>query len=248
MVSQQLVEQWRVRLAAWQQRLNEGRPRPWLARAYVRVLKFLLAQYGAGGDWSEPARTNLAEHVADAEAPRDRSAMRFEAVSPQLSGKPPRSAGDIRSVLEVVKTKVPQAEQGPLAGGLHSDDPIVVAAYYHPGVAAQLKEQLKAAGIESRSKRFRRQTQVSVRAADLERAKPIAAWHAADGRDSSAWRVQYSQWVAIICGVLGILLGFVVAALSFGANDFVPAGFVFGLVFGVLLSCTGFVVGVILDG
>jgi hypothetical protein len=53
-VSHQLIDQWRVRLADWQRRLDEGRPRPWLARAYVRVLSYLLAQYGRASEDEEP--------------------------------------------------------------------------------------------------------------------------------------------------------------------------------------------------
>lgn len=247
MASQRLVEEWRGRLAAWQERLEEGRPRPWLARAYVRVLKFLLAQYGAGGDETRPIATRLSESVANADTPHDRSAMRFEAVTPELACKPPRSREDIRSVLEAVRAKVPHVEQGPLADGLHPDDPLVVVAFYHPGLAAGLREQLKAEGIETQSKRFRRQTQVLVRAADLERAKPIVASHAAVARDSSQWRVQYTELISSLGALLGILLGFVVAAVCVNASDRVPAGFAFAAAFAFLLYVAGLAVGAIVD-
>lgn len=62
MVSHQLVEQWRARLAIWQQRLNEGRQRPWLARAYVRVLSYLLAQYSPAADAERPLE--MTDHVS----------------------------------------------------------------------------------------------------------------------------------------------------------------------------------------
>jgi hypothetical protein len=246
MVSQQLVEQWRVRLAAWQQRLDEDRPRPWLARAYVRVLKFLLAQYSAGDDETNRIATRLSESVADAAAPRDRSAMRFEAVSPELAGKPPRSREDIRSALESVKAKVPQVEQGPLADGLQPDDPIVVAVFYHPRLASGLRAQLKAEGIESRSKLFRRQTQVVVRAGDHERARPIVASHAAVARDRLRPPVQYARLFLSFGAVVGAMLGGV-AAIVLGAPN-IPSVIALALLFAFPLSLVGLVVGTIVDG
>ncbi|HEV3344207.1 MAG TPA: hypothetical protein VG125_27775, partial [Pirellulales bacterium] len=147
MVSHQLVEQWRVRLAAWQQRLDEGRPRPWLARAYVRVLSYLLSQYTAQADSEPPLETIETAQPLDADLTPARSAMKLQVAAPDLSGKAPRTATTIRSVLETVQENVPQAQQGPLIGGLRPDDPIMVTAFYSLVEISRLLRMLEAEGI-----------------------------------------------------------------------------------------------------
>ncbi|HET6880651.1 MAG TPA: hypothetical protein VFI31_10880 [Pirellulales bacterium] len=250
MVSQQLVDQWRVRLAAWQQRLDEGRPRPWLARAYVRVLSFLLAQYAPTSDATEPASTPVSGTDEKFQSNPDRSAMRFEAATPELAGKPPRSRDEIRSVLEAVKAKVPHVEQGPLADGLHPDDPIVVAAFYREGLALWLEEVLETKRIEARLKRFRRQTEVIVRAGDLEGTKPIVAALAAAVKDSSRDAVQHTKLFAPLGTALGVIVGIGTAAII--GNPDIVAIFLLSIVFGVycgaILGLVGLILGTIVDG
>lgn len=207
MVSPELVEQWRVRLAEWQERLALGRPRPWLANAYVRVLSFLLKQYTSGDHPAPPPA------AADA-PPSDRPAMPLIVAADDVSGKPPRGGGDIRSVLEALKANSPPAEPGPLAAGLSADDPIVVASFYHPGLAAGLEHDLLAAGIGARRQRFRRQTQVVVRAGDLEHARRVVAAQAKFGRDSIRFRRQYAFIFSKVGGRLGAVFGLIVGAFA----------------------------------
>jgi hypothetical protein len=195
MVSQQLVEQWRARLAFWQQRLDEGRSRPWLARAYVRVLSFLLAQYASHSDASL-GRTESGA-LAEAMPKLDQPTRKLVSATPDFSGKPPRSREDIRLVLEAVKAQVPHVEQGPLADGLKPDDPIVVAAFYSPIEVERLLKMFGPEHIGWQIQRFRRQVQIAVRMADLEQARPIVARHAVDAHDSARWRfkaVTHSSW------------------------------------------------------
>lgn len=247
MVSQQLAQHWRIRLAEWQQRLEQGRPRPWLARAYVRVLSFLLKQY-AGDSSSEP----LAERTDEDPFEVDRSPMHFFAAGPDDQGKPPRSGESIRSVLEAVKAKVPQVEHGPLAGGLHADDPIVLASFYRRGLAAGLVQDLQKEGIDAQSAFFRRQSQVIVRAGDLQRAKPIVAMHASFARDSSRWRRQRAGTFVSVGALSGTLLGAITAVVLTAAMGDLPvfllSAFFFSALFGPLLALVGFFVGTIVDG
>lgn len=248
MVSQQLFEQWRVRLAEWQQRLDQGRPRPWLARAYVRVLSFLLKQYVPCESTPEP----LAAHANDDRLDRNRSAMRFLAATPDIAGKPPRSRDDIRSVLEAVKAKAPRVEPGPLTSGLGTADPIVMASFYHPGLAAGVRQDLQAAGIAAELKSFRRQTQVIVRAGDLERASAMVATHPAFRRDSSRSRVQYAALFASVGATLGVLLGTITAVTVTAAMSDPPmlllSAFALSGLFGLPFALVGLVVGTIVDG
>lgn len=211
MVSPELVEQWRVRLAEWQERLALGRPRPWLANAYGRVLSFLLKQYTSGDHPAPPPAPPPA--AADA-PPSYRPAMPLIVAAGDVSGKPPRGGDDIRSVLKAVKANSPQVEPGPLAAGLPADDPIVVASFYHPGLAASLEHDLLAAGINARRQRFRRQTQVVVRAGDLEHARRVVAAQAKFGRDSIRFRRQYAFVFSKAGGKLGAAVGLFVGAFA----------------------------------
>ena len=245
MVSQQLVEQWRTRLAAWQQRLDEGRPQPWLARAYVRVLSYLLAQYAGQADdqvsqeFDEPARS-----------------AEVTAVALEPSGKPARTGQEIRSVLESVARRVPSVTQGPYVDGLRPDDPIVVAAYYSARLASDLREILHREGIESQAKPFRRQTQIIVKVSDLERAKPIAASHAKESCDSSLLRRQFDEEWSRKGSLTGLCIAAPIAfaasmALVVAGNDsdkdgLACAAFVISYVCFVLLTLLGWVIGLLI--
>lgn len=249
MVSQQLVEQWRFRLAEWQQRLDQGRPRPWLARAYVRVLSFLLKQYMPDENATAPTTARTSEDTFE----RDHSAMPLVVAAPEISGKPPRSRDAIRSVLEAVKAKAPHVERGPLTGGLQADDPIVVAAFYHPGLAVGLKQNLQTAGIEAQRKRFRRQTQIIIRAGDLERAGPIVAAHARVCRDSSRSRKPYTTLFSSAGGLAGAVLGsatgmIVVGCMAGDAGRALLVALAVTVVLAPALWFIGLVIGTIADG
>jgi hypothetical protein len=246
MVSQQLVEQWRVRLAAWQQRLDEGRPRPWLARAYVRVLSYLLAQYSGQAEIEPPPEP--VERAPPAE--------RATTLATDLAGKPARTSDEIRSVLESVTRKVPRVAPGPYLDGLPLDDTIVVAAYYSAQLTADLRALLARAGIESRSKWFRRQTHVIVRAGDLERAKAIAASHAKNSWDSSLLRRHFDRTWMRRGGGIGLCVGMIVAisvtmAVKVNCNtlsdaELMCAGFIITYSCIVCFTLLGSVIGLLL--
>lgn len=217
MVSQHLVEQWRTRLADWQRRLDEDRPRPWLARAYVRVLSFLLAQYGTAG--AGRAETAQADTVKDSEAADGSSRMKFSVRVAELAGKPPKSGTQIRSVLEAVQANVPHPAEGPRIAGALPGDPIVVAAFYNLREVGRLVRTLEAEGIEWRTQSFRRQLQVVVRMSDLDRAKPIVARHAVDAHDSKASaasgaRIGFRVGLCLTIVLLPLLVAFMIASGS----------------------------------
>ncbi|HWB09833.1 MAG TPA: hypothetical protein VG826_11425 [Pirellulales bacterium] len=211
MVSHQLVEQWRVRLVAWQDRLDEGRPRPWLARAYLRVLSYLLAQYAPAADAEAPADKTKPASQADAHPAFKPSAMIFGVAAADLSGKAPRTQREIRSVLHAVHTSVPRAEEGPLVAGLRPDDPIVVTAFYSLVEVERLARMLEAEGIGWEMQRLRRKVQVVVRMADLDRAKTIVSQHALDAHDSPRWRYETVPRYGARGGRVGLLSGLVLA-------------------------------------
>lgn len=261
MVSQHLVEQWRIRLADWQRRLVEGRPRPWMARAYVRVLSFLLAQYGAQPESGESLEA-IEPMLNEAKADDRRSSAKPAIPDAEFSGKPPKSRTQIRSALEAVQASVPHAEQGPRIDGPRPNDPIIVASLYGAQITADLKTMLENAEIKCQLKRFGPQTQVVVSACDLDRAKPIVASHAATNRDSSLFRREHARTWSRMGSSIGFCIGIVVAivlivALLAATNEpFTEAFWVvaFIICYACLALPTGFgwviglLLGTIIDG
>ena len=245
MVNQQLVEQWRRRLADWQRRLDEGRPRPWLARAYVRVLSFLLAQYGAPAVADPPADTADAAVEAKPAVSGDSSTMKRSVAVPELDGKPPKTGMQIRSVLEAVQANVPHAEQGSRMTGLRPDDAIVVASFYNTRLALDLQTILAKAEIKCRLQRLGQQMQVVIPACDRDRAKPIVADHAAVNRDSSQYRREYARAWSQMGGRIGFCIGVIVAiATAFAVLATAEESLGFVVFLGLLIICyIGFVFG-----
>lgn len=254
MVSQQLVDQWRAKLAGWQQRLDEGRPRPWLARAYVRVLRFLLAQYGQHSEGE-----SLAEVQQAPELPRTKLAM----AATDLSGKPPRTGADIRSVLQAVQANVPQVQAGPLVDGLPPSETIAVAAFYSSFATERLIELLARSGIDGQIKPLGKQFQVFVQAEDLDRAQVLVRSHAKSAADSSLYRRQFArEWSlkgAHIGGASGLVAAVVFLVLITHASDpdnqpglgFDVGFMVFAytvIIFGGLGCAIGYLLGTFADG
>ncbi|HUY92304.1 MAG TPA: hypothetical protein VMV10_26420 [Pirellulales bacterium] len=258
---ERVVAMWRARLAFWRERLEARRP--WVARAYVRVLSFLLARYApeqktTAGDATAGDSAAGGEASSLAEEPDDeRSRMAFYEAPAVGAGKPARSVGAIRSMLETVRENQPQRERaGPLAAGLPGDEWIAVAAFYDPAEVERLRRMLGHAGIEVRVERFRRMQKALVRMADKDRAQPIVLEHAADCRDSSRRRKQYAEaWIkpGAACGA--VLDAILFAVLPWAAGFALPDAryylffSLFGAVVGVWAGAVvGFLAGTIADG
>jgi hypothetical protein len=113
----ELISDWRQRLAAAEETTASSPRSAWLARMQIRLYRFLLACYGST-KWEPPTQS--------AESPQ----LVFDsAEARQLDGKPARSLGEIRSVLTAVsKAQDESHSPGPLAAGLDHDSWVVVAA------------------------------------------------------------------------------------------------------------------------
>ena len=114
---EQLISDWRQRLAAAEESAAASPRAAWLARMQVRLYRFLLACYGRS-KWEPPGE------------PRESTRLVFDsAAAESLEGKPARSRGQIRSVLTAVaKAQDDDHAPGPLTGGLDHDSWVVVAA------------------------------------------------------------------------------------------------------------------------
>ena len=113
----ELISDWRERLAAAEECAGSSPRSVWLSRMRVRLYRFLLACYG-NATWDPPAES------------ANRSPVVFDSVDAKsLDGKPAKSLGQIRSVLtSVAKAQDEPHVPGPLAGGLDVDSWVVVAA------------------------------------------------------------------------------------------------------------------------
>ncbi len=231
---QTLVDEWRMRLAEWRERLAGGSRRPWLAKLYIRLYTYLVQRYG-DSDADSPLPTLPAD---------EESSMPFFVADPIEGGRPPRSAERIRPVLDAVHESNPgHDEAGPLADGLAPDSMIAVAAFYDRREVARLQRMLKKEGIESETRPLRKQTQVIIRLADLRRSRPIVDSHAFTSRDSSARRrTRVSRW-AVFGGLIGFLAGFV----AVGWRD-IGTGAAIGMLTAIIGVALGLVLYTINDG
>jgi hypothetical protein len=122
----ELIADWKRQLAAAQALPQASLRAAWLTRVRARLYRFLVACYG-NGDWTtDYALSSPARAVAD--RPQADTSCSPAALS-DLSGKPAKSAGHIRSVLK----KVAGAQEaaigvGPLAAGLDPAGWVIVAA------------------------------------------------------------------------------------------------------------------------
>jgi hypothetical protein len=113
----ELIADWRQRLAAAEETAATTPRSAWLARMQIRLYRFLLACYGSAS-WQPPR-----------EQPRRLPLVFDSAEAQSLEGKPAKAPGQIRSVLTAVaKAQDDPHAPGPLAAGLDYDSYVVVAA------------------------------------------------------------------------------------------------------------------------
>jgi hypothetical protein len=173
----QLIADWRKRLAAASEAPQEPTSRAvWLARLRRRLYQFLLSLYGEG-DWNAPVGTVEQVRGESSSVRRgspDRAAAPTEGLPLDLAGKPAKDATVIRAVLEsVAGASENRPPTGPLAAGIDRDDWIVVAS-----ISRGLDPELTAAallskGIVPRVIPHRRDVTVEVRACHLAAAKEL---------------------------------------------------------------------------
>lgn len=108
----QLVHEWHARLGDYRRQLADRRSRwPWIARAYVRVLTFLLRQYGSETDSLDLSLAgSRALPPLDAGLPQSR--MPLVVATDVKDGKPAKRAATIRAVLENLHEANPIAPTG----------------------------------------------------------------------------------------------------------------------------------------
>jgi len=125
------------------------------------------------------------------------------------SGKPPKSAGEIRDKLDSLhqhRGEAPAA--GPQLAGMQADDQLVIASFYNREVARGYMERLAAAGIFTAKLRTGfRQDKVLVDCGDRQRAAELLEIHLAGTPDRMTARYRRSVDFLLLGAVLGATIG-----------------------------------------
>lgn len=155
---EQLIAEWRERLASAESAPAEGGARPaWLLRLRLRMYRFLLSIYGDGA-WNagEPVTARVEDDVAG-------SMIAAKLAATELEGKPAKGADEIRGVLTTfVKAQGAEVKPGPFVQGLPAESWIMVGAC-RGGVAAEdWLRMLEGKGLKPRVRRSGRRELIEV--------------------------------------------------------------------------------------
>lgn len=215
-----LISEWRNRLADCQAEIasaeHDGQPRirGWVQRAYARVLRFLLAQYGRkdANDSSRALKNPNGPNVAVTA----NNAVIFDV---PLSGAPPKDATRIRAALEKVHSQIPEPVAGPNVGGLGTDDYVSIASFRSESFAMTVRQHLRQLGIPARIDWSDKEKRIEVPCGDRERVHAALEAYNLDAQDRSAasmdkeaWRnpafPRWIQWAVLIvmCFAYSLLL------------------------------------------
>lgn len=252
---ERVIGVWRARLVYWRERLDSRRP--WVAKAYVRVLSFLLSRYASGEELSSDSAVSADKNAPGEEPDGGHSRMTYYQAPTVGAGKPARSGDAIRGVLDTVRQSQPPREPaGPLAGGLPSEAWIGLASLRDKKQVERLRRLLAEAGMATRVERRGRLRSVLVQAVDKDRAKPIVVRHAVDCSYVPRRKTQYAIVSAQIGAWCGLFLGWVLFGAWLLNTDVavpgphgVPMIILVGGMMGLLCGAAlGFLFGKILDG
>jgi hypothetical protein len=171
-----LIAEWHERLAAAEAADTDSISRPaWLARLQIRLYRFLLSLY-SNSDWTTtPPRK--AVRKSDGECADDSVVFASPTVLP-LSGKPPKTIGQIQSVLKTVTSAQSSPPQsGPLTQGLAPDCWITIqlVAQKHWPRMKRYEDALQRHGIKSQLQYLGGRYSLEVQANDRNEAAQILA-------------------------------------------------------------------------
>ena len=171
-----LIAEWHERLAAAEATDTDSLSRPaWLARLQIRLYRFLLSLYG-DSDWTTtpPRRT---ARKSDLDSVEDAVVFDSPTALP-LAGKPPKTIGQIQSVLKTVASAQSSPPPlGPLAQGLAPDCWVTLAlvAKKHWQRIQRHASALNRHGIDSQLQYRGGRYSLEVRAGDRSEAAQILA-------------------------------------------------------------------------
>jgi hypothetical protein len=239
---EQLIAEWRERLAAAETAPAEPTTRPaWLVRVKIRLYRFLLSLYG-DGDWS----------ASPQQATEPPSLVFDSSDASALEGKPAKDEERIRAALTAVasaKANVP--ELGPLADGLPADSWVVAATTKHHWLAREAFQLLRNNGLHPRLRDQGRESRIEVQAGERSEAFAlIGDWRSKVRPTTAVVRIQHDrswQLLVILAFVpfaagLALVLGILLQSpdMEYIVPDFYPLVWCGVLLIWVLAFLAGF--------
>jgi hypothetical protein len=166
----QLLTHWRTRLADSQNEYAHGSPHlQWLRRAYIRVYRFLLSQYGSTSSEDMPSRS--VEEATEEPFLAPASLMPLVDNTPDHRGRPPKTVGRIQNVLKGIHNANDRDDEpGPLAQGLPGTVWLTVAARRERWIPEKCVRFLQQRGIPARKTARSDDVVVEVARRDFEAA------------------------------------------------------------------------------
>jgi hypothetical protein len=211
----QVLAFWRARLRACQEQLDLGSPQlRWLRRAYLRIYRFLLAQYAESDDAaSRPSSALTAIALSDEFDPPSR--MPLVDNTADHFGRAPKSVGKIQAVLKHIHNANDRpTECGPLATGVSRDDWAMVATRRDRWSLALCLRLLNGQGIKARIAHRGGDAVVEVTCGQLALAQELLNEHREVLRNRTkpaSRRVMDAVSHAIVVGLGGMALGLIFA-------------------------------------
>ena len=143
---QQLVEEWKAKLAASEQTPAASNERfAWVRQIYTRIYRFLVSYYG-DGEW----RGDRDDSSPRANSQSTVSRMPFVECVPPSDGLLPKSPERIRATLESIHDSNPGIATAGTMGGVEVDSWVIVDAQKKSQYARVVHQRLVACGIETR--------------------------------------------------------------------------------------------------
>jgi hypothetical protein len=242
----QLLTFWRTRLAANQNEIARGSPHlQWLRRAYIRVYRFLLSQYGEVQENAAAHFDSDCDDIAGVPVITDTSNMPLVDNTPDHRGRPPKTIGKIQNVLKGIHNANDRDDEpGPLAQGLPGTIWLTVAARRERWIPEKCVRFLQQRGIPARKAARSDDVVVEVARKDFQAAAYLL--HAArpyliatKSPLRPVWRLSFG---ALSGGFVGMITGSMFALFYlYHGGDAATAVAIF-----VLGSLAGFFLGVIL--
>ncbi|MGE0606150.1 MAG: hypothetical protein AB7O62_03415 [Pirellulales bacterium] len=220
----QLVAEWQSRLAECRQELLDSQQTgrasllDWGRRAYVRLLTFLLSQYGGPTADEQPRPAAQSDDEAAATVQPTSSSVLDPPIA-SWTQTPPKSADRIRASITRIQSQAPPMGAGPLAAGLTDSDPVVAGRVRREWPDVLIQERLSIHGIRGRIYADGAWWIVQVPYRDGEAARQVLEHFHAKPTDG-IYKVTLSDKIATALAPLAVLLLIILWIALIGAFIF----------------------------
>jgi hypothetical protein len=198
---QQLVEDWKAKLAASSQPPTEcGARFAWVRQVYARIYRFLVSCYGEG-EW----RGAGDDSSLNADSQSTASRMPFVECVPTSDGLLPKSRERIRAALESIHGSNPGIATPGTMTGVSDDAWVVVAARKHLKSARAVHRRLMICGIKAHLQNRTTDTAIVVRYGEFDQALEVIQRVGRDKQIRIRGRVNAKESVGVVLLILSVL-------------------------------------------